>query len=167
MFPYDAKAGTLGKPVQVVNAMPPNSQLKPWAADIHLTPNGKFLYASERTTSTLSVFRVDAATGLITQIDTVPTEQQPRAFEIDPTGKFLYVVGEKSDNMTSYAIDSASGKLTKLKQYPIGKNPELDRDRHPAVSVQWRATTSRTLKFQHKHNNVRTITYGQYARCER
>jgi 6-phosphogluconolactonase len=123
VFPYDAKAGTLGKAVQVVNAMPPNSQLKPWAADIHLTPNGKFLYASERTTSTLSVFRVDAATGLITQIDTVPTEQQPRAFEIDPTGKFLYVVGEKSDSMTSYAIDPASGKLAKLKQYPIGKNP--------------------------------------------
>ncbi len=123
VFPYDAKAGTLGKAVQVVNAMPPNSQLKPWAADIHLTPNGKFLYASERTTSTLSVFRVDAATGLITQIDTMPTEQQPRAFEIDPTGKFLYVLGEKSESMTSYAIDPASGKLTKLKQYPIGKNP--------------------------------------------
>ena len=123
VFPYDAKAGTLGKPVQVVNAMPPNSQLKPWAADIHLTPNGKFLYASERTTSTLSAFKVDAATGMITQIDTVPTEQQPRAFEIDPAGKFLYVVGEKSDSMTSYAIDAATGKLTKLKQYPIGKNP--------------------------------------------
>ena len=123
VFPYDAKAGTLGKALQVVNAMPPNSQLKPWAADMHLTPNGKFLYASERTTSTLSVFRVDAASGLITQIDTVATEQQPRAFEIDPTGKYLYVVGEKSDSMTSYAIDAASGKLTKLKQYPIGKNP--------------------------------------------
>jgi 6-phosphogluconolactonase len=97
-------------------------QLKPWAADIHLTPNGKFLYASERTTSTRSVFKVDAASGLITQIDTVPTEQQPRAFEIDPTGKYLYVVGEKSDSMTSYAIDAAGGKLTKLKQYPIGTN---------------------------------------------
>jgi 6-phosphogluconolactonase len=123
VFPYDAKAGTLGKAVQVVNAMPPNSQLKPWAADIHLTPNGKFLYASERTTSTLSVFKVDAASGMITQIDTVATEQQPRAFEIDPTGKYLYVVGEKSDSMTSYTIDQASGRLTKLKQYPIGKNP--------------------------------------------
>ena len=123
VFPYDAKAGTLGQPVQVVNAMPPNSQLKPWAADIHLTPNGKFLYASERTTSTLSAFKVDAATGMVTQIDTTPTEQQPRAFEIDPTGKFLYVVGEKSDSMTSYAIDAKTGKLSKLKQYPIGKNP--------------------------------------------
>ena len=123
VFPYDAKAGTLGKAVQVVNAMPPNSQLKPWAADIHLTPNGKFLYISERTTSTLGVFKVDAASGMITQVDSVATEQQPRAFEIDPTGKYLYVVGEKSDSMTSYAIDQATGKLSKLKQYPIGKNP--------------------------------------------
>jgi 6-phosphogluconolactonase len=123
VLPYDAKAGTLGKPVQVVNAMPPNSQMKPWAADIHLTPNGKFLYASERTTSTLAVFKVDSASGMITQVDTVATETQPRAFAIDPTGKYLYAVGEKSDSMTSYSIDAASGKLTKLKQYPIGKTP--------------------------------------------
>jgi 6-phosphogluconolactonase len=67
----------------------------------------------------LSVFRVDAAIGLITQIDTVPTEQQPRAFAIDPAGKFLHVVGEKSDSLTSYAIAPAGGKL---RQYPIGKN---------------------------------------------
>jgi hypothetical protein len=50
-----------------------------WAADIHLTPNGRFRYASERTTSTLSIFRVDAATGLITQIDTVLTAGAPEA----------------------------------------------------------------------------------------
>lgn len=123
VFPYDAKAGTLGKAVQVVNAMPPNAQLKPWAADIHLTPNGKFLYTSERTTSTLGVFKVDASSGMITPVDTVATEQQPRAFEIDPTGRYLYMVGEKSDSLTSYAIDQATGRLTKLKQYPVGKTP--------------------------------------------
>jgi 6-phosphogluconolactonase len=123
VLPYDAKTGTLGKVVQVVNAMPPNSQKKPWAAEIQLTPNGKFLYASERTTSTLSVFKVDGASGMLTQVEVVPTEAQPRMFQIDPTGKYLYAVGEKSDSMTSYAIDQASGKLTKLKQYPVGKTP--------------------------------------------
>jgi 6-phosphogluconolactonase (cycloisomerase 2 family) len=51
---------------------------KPWAADIHLTPDGKFLYASERTTSTLAAFRVDPKTGLLTSIDSYPTEKQPR-----------------------------------------------------------------------------------------
>jgi 6-phosphogluconolactonase len=123
VFPYDAKAGTLGKAAQVVSVMPPGAQVKPWAADVHLTPNGKFLYASERTTSTISAYKVDAASGVLTPIGTVPTEQQPRAFNIDSAGKYLYAVGEKSDGMTSYAIDGASGKLTKLKQYPMGKSP--------------------------------------------
>jgi len=123
VLPYDAKTGTLGKPVQVVNAMPPNAQVKPWAAEIQLTPNGKFLYTSERTTSTISTFRVDSTSGMLTPVDTVATEAQPRMFQIDPSGKYLYVVGEKSDSMTSYAIDQGSGKLTKLKQYPIGKVP--------------------------------------------
>jgi 6-phosphogluconolactonase len=53
----------------------------------------------------------------------MPTEKQPRAFEIDPTGKYLYAVGELSDGMTSYSIDAKTGLLAKLKQYPMGKNP--------------------------------------------
>jgi 6-phosphogluconolactonase len=66
---------------------------------------------------------VDAASGMLTPVGTVPTEQQPRAFQIDPSGRYLYAVGEKSDGMTSYAIDAATGKLEKKKQYPMGKNP--------------------------------------------
>jgi 6-phosphogluconolactonase len=96
---------------------------KPWAADIHLTPDGKFLYASERTTSALAAFRVDPKTGLLTPIDSYPTEKQPRAFNIDPTGRYLLSVGQLSNSMTSYAIDKATGKLLKLKEYPVGKNP--------------------------------------------
>jgi 6-phosphogluconolactonase len=60
---------------------------------------------------------------MLTANGSVPTEKQPRAFEIDPTGKYLYAVGELSDSMTSYAIDAKTGTLSKLKQYPVGKNP--------------------------------------------
>jgi 6-phosphogluconolactonase len=122
-YPYDAKAGTLGKRVQIVSAMPPGVQVKPWAADLHLTPNGKFLYATERTTSTISAYKVDEKNGMLTPIGTVPTEEQPRAFRVDPTGRYLYAVGEKSDAMTAYAIDPSNGTLAKKKQYPIGKSP--------------------------------------------
>jgi 6-phosphogluconolactonase len=123
VFPWDAKAGTLKKEVQVTTALPGGFEGKPWAADIHLTPDGKFLYASERTTSTLAAFRVDPATGLLTPIDSYPTEKQPRGFNIDPTGRYLLSVGQLSNSMTVYAIDKATGKLTSLKQYPMGKNP--------------------------------------------
>ena len=48
---------------------------EPWAADIHLSPDGRTLYASERTSSTPSTFRVDAATGQLQPLGQVPTEK--------------------------------------------------------------------------------------------
>jgi 6-phosphogluconolactonase len=123
VFPWDAKTGTLKKETQVTTSLPKGFDGKPWAADIHLTPDGKFLYASERTSSTLAAFKVDGKTGALTAIGSFPTEKQPRAFNIDPSGKILLAVGELSNSMTSYAIDKKSGKLTKLKEYPMGKKP--------------------------------------------
>ncbi len=123
VFPWDARTGTLKKETQVTTALPKGFSGKPWAADIHLTPDGKYLYASERTTSTLAAFGVDAKTGALTSIDSYPTEKQPRAFNIDPSGRYLLAVGQLSNSLTTYSIDKASGKLTKLKEYPMGKNP--------------------------------------------
>jgi 6-phosphogluconolactonase len=124
VFDYDAKKGLLTKELQVISALPKEGPAeKVWAADVHLTPDGKYLYATERGTSTIQQYKVDAKTGMLTANGSVPTEKQPRAFEIDPTGKYLYAVGELSDGMTSYSIDAKTGALAKLKQYPVGKNP--------------------------------------------
>ena len=62
VFDYDAATGQL-KEKQSVSALPPDFQGKPSAADLHITPDGKFLYGSERTSSTLAGFKVDPATG--------------------------------------------------------------------------------------------------------
>jgi 6-phosphogluconolactonase len=123
VFPWDAKTGTLKKETQVTSALPQGFSGKPWAADIHLTPDGKYLYASERTTSTLAAFSVDPKTGALTSIDSYPTEKQPRAFNIDPSGRYLLAVGQLSNSLTTYSIEKKTGKLTKLKEYPMGKNP--------------------------------------------
>ena len=53
----------------------------------------------------------------------MPTEKQPRGFNIDPPGAILLAVGQLSHGLSSYAIDPASGKLGKLKEYPMGRNP--------------------------------------------
>jgi 6-phosphogluconolactonase len=123
VFPWDARTGTLKQETQVATALPKGFDGKPWAADIHVTPNGKYLYASERTTSTLAAFRVDAKTGGLTSIDSYATEKQPRGFNIDPSSRYLLSVGQLSNSMTVHAIDEKTGKLTKLKEYPMGKNP--------------------------------------------
>jgi len=122
VFDYDAGTGRLTAK-QTASALPPEFQGKPSAADLHLTPDGRFLYASERTSSTLAGFKVDPASGTLTPIGSVPTEKQPRGFNIDPSGRYLLAVGQLSHGLSSYAIDPASGKLTKLKEYQMGKNP--------------------------------------------
>lgn len=119
---YDPSAGTLAT-LGAASALPPSFSGKPWAADLHVTPDGRFLYASERTSSTLAGFRIDAAEGRLAPIGNWPTETQPRGFAIDPSGRFLLSTGQVSNSLTAYAIDATSGKLKPLKRYPMGANP--------------------------------------------
>lgn len=123
VFPWDANTGTLKKEAQVASALPKGFEGKPWAADIHLTPDGKHLYASERTSSTLAAFRVDPKTGALGTIGSYATAKQPRGFAIDPSGRYLLAVGQVSNSMISYAIDKKTGELKRLSETPMGKNP--------------------------------------------
>jgi hypothetical protein len=63
---------------------PDDFQGKPWAADVHVTPDGRLLDASERTSSTLAAFRINGDDGQLTLIGNYTTETQPRGFNIDP-----------------------------------------------------------------------------------
>jgi 6-phosphogluconolactonase len=141
-FALDARTGLLAE-IGSASGLPPGTKLVPgaprvavgaaeagpprnrdhdiWAADIHLTPDGKFLYISERTSSTLGAFSVNADTGKLTYLASTPTESQPRGFAIAPNGRFLVACGEKSDTISVHAIDQASGALSLLQKYPAGK----------------------------------------------
>ncbi len=123
VLPWDASSGTLGPAIQVASALPSGHEGRVWAADIHLSPDGSFLYATERASSTIAGFRVDRATGQLTPLGSTATETQPRGFAVDPTGRYLLAVGQLSHQMTSYAIDGATGTLTSLAQLPVGPNP--------------------------------------------
>jgi 6-phosphogluconolactonase len=123
VFPWDAGSGTLQREIQIASVLPDIFSGRPWAADLHVTPDGKFLYASERTSSTLAAFAVERDTGKLGAVGHYPTEQRPRAFNIDPSGRYLLAVGQLSHTLTCYAIDPASGALAKLRQYAVGKNP--------------------------------------------
>ncbi len=122
VFAFNAEQGLLS-PLQTISAMPTGVAGAPWAADLHLTPDGRFLYSSERRSSTLAAFRVDAATGRLSLIGHAPTESQPRGFNITPSGRFLLVVGQLSHRLAVCAIDAGSGALSKLKEYAVGQNP--------------------------------------------
>jgi 6-phosphogluconolactonase len=95
----------------------------PWTADVHLTPDGRFLYASERTSSTIAAFHVDVGSGTLTLIGHYPTETQPRGFNIDPGGKYLLAAGQKSNGLSTHAIDQNTGALGKPSHKDVGRNP--------------------------------------------
>ena len=112
-----APRGAVGAPGQA----PRDTSNDIWASDLHVTPDGQFLYAAERTSSSIGAFRVDPATGKLTYLSSTPTEKQPRGFRIAPNGRHMVVSGEKSDTIAVYQIDDASGALTLLQKYPTGK----------------------------------------------
>jgi 6-phosphogluconolactonase len=139
----DPKTGLLTE-VSVANLLPADSKLVPgvprgavggpganqaprdtandiWASDLHLTPDGRFLYAAERTGNQIGGFSVDGAMGKLTPLGaTTQTEPQPRGFAIDPSGKYMVVSGEKSETISVYAIEPG-GALRFLQKYPSGK----------------------------------------------
>jgi 6-phosphogluconolactonase len=122
VFDYDAARGAL-REVQRTTSLPPGFAGKPWAADLHLAPDGRHLYASERTSSTIAVYEVDAASGQLKTLASVPTEKTPRGFAIDPSGRYLIASGQESHAIAVYAIDPTSGALAPLQRYAVGKNP--------------------------------------------
>lgn len=122
VFDYDSGKGQL-KEKQSVSSLTVSVKGRIAAADLHLTLDGKFLYSSDRTTNTLTGFKVNATDGTLTLIESIPTETMPRSFSIDSSGRYLFVVGMRSHRMSGYKIESGTGKLTKLREYAMGQIP--------------------------------------------
>ncbi|RWR02172.1 6-phosphogluconolactonase [[Pantoea] beijingensis] len=109
--------------VQSVDMMPAGFSDTRWAADIHLTPDGRHLYACDRTASLITIFSVSDDGALLTLEGHQPTETQPRGFNIDNSGQFLVAAGQKSHHIEVYRIAGEAGLLTPLARYAVGQGP--------------------------------------------
>jgi len=109
--------------VQSLDMMPAGFNATRWAADIHLTPDGRHLYSCDRTASILAVFSVSEDGALLTVEGHQPTETQPRGFNIDNHGKYLVVAGQKSHHIAVYKIAGEQGLLQPLARYAVGQGP--------------------------------------------
>ena len=122
-FAHDEQSGKLDK-LQVSRVRDPvQGERSLRASDIHVTPNGQFLYAAELYSNTLAAFKVDLLTGMLTPIGSYPADTEPRGFNIDPLGRYVLVVGRMSDGMTVYAIDQVTGDLNVVSKQPVGREP--------------------------------------------
>ena len=84
------------------------------SADIHVSPNGKFLYASNRGSSnSIAIFSIQPKTGKLVYVAEQSTlGKTPRNFSIDPTGKFLLAANQSSDEIVIFKIDENTGLLS-------------------------------------------------------
>lgn len=122
VFAYDAARGSMSH-LQRSSVVPAGFGGKVWAADLQISPDGKFLYGSERTSSTLSTFSIDADTGFLRTLGQTPTEKTPRSFAIDSSGRFLIATGQDSNGVSLHVIDPATGIPGAGRSQPAGANP--------------------------------------------
>lgn len=122
LFDFDAATGKLAFR-QSLTMLPAGFAGKPWAAELRATPDGRFLYATDRTASTIAAFSVDAQSGRLSLIDHFPTETQPRGMAIDPAGRWLIAAGQLSNRLTVYAIDPDTGRLSAVQSHATGLDP--------------------------------------------
>lgn len=109
---YQCKSGLLTSVQRITtrDTTPHNSY---GSADIHLSPDGKFLYASNRgDINTIAIYSVDND-GLLTNISYQATlGDTPRNFTIDPTGNFLLVANQASNSIVVFKRNILTGLLS-------------------------------------------------------
>lgn len=118
---WDQGTGQLTR-FQNLTTLPKAFTSRNTCADIHITPDGKYLYASNRGHDSIAAYRLDEL-GKMTFIDWFKTEQTPREFAIDKTGRFLYAAGLASHKLAAYEIDPQTGRLSRFATYDTPDHP--------------------------------------------
>jgi len=111
-YRYDASKGILHA-LQTLPTLPPNYSEHSTCAEVQITPDGRFLFGSNRGHDSLAIYAIDCVTGLMTHIGHQSTLGKiPRNFEISPCGKYIAVANQDSNNVVMFALDPATGMLT-------------------------------------------------------
>lgn len=101
------------KQIQRMSTLPDDYSENSTVADIHLGPDGKFLYVSNRGHNSLAIFAVNDKDGTLTPKGHQSTGgETPRNFTIDPQGEFVLVANQNTDNIVFFERDQQTGQLT-------------------------------------------------------
>lgn len=110
-YRYDAARGAFDERA-TVRSVPRDFSFPSFAADIHVHPNGRFVYGSNRGHDSLAICAFDEAAGTLLLAGHQRTMgMTPRGFAIDPTGRWLLAANQDSDTIVIFSIDPGSGLL--------------------------------------------------------
>lgn len=117
---YDKTTGGLTILQDSVISLPTTFKGENTAADIHTSPNGKFLYMSCRGHDALEIFKIGEQ-GAIQRIGHQQTKgKTPRNFMIDPKGEYIFVANQQGDNVVLFRANQRTGYLTDIgRQYKV------------------------------------------------
>lgn len=94
------------------------------SGDIHISPDGKFLYASNRLKADgIAIFKIHPTDGTLTKAGYQPTGIHPRNFIITPNGKYLLVACRDDNVIQTYERDTTTGMLTDTEKDIIVDKP--------------------------------------------
>ncbi|HLR67627.1 MAG TPA: lactonase family protein [Virgibacillus sp.] len=111
---YNAETGSFLEK-QCLSTIPEDFTEKNDASAIHISSDGKFIYAGNRGHNSIAVFSIDEETGELTLIDHTTTGGDwPRDFVLDPSENFIIASNQHSGNLVLLARDAETGKLSKL-----------------------------------------------------
>ncbi len=109
---FDSESGVL-KEIQTISTLPKDFKSPNTCADIHISPNGKFVYGTNRGHDSLVVYKIDEKTGKMKFVQHQSTGgKTPRNFTITPNGKFLLAANQNSNSINVFKVNEKSGKLT-------------------------------------------------------
>lgn len=112
-FRFDADRGALAL-VESRSTLPAGWKGTSYVADLHVAPEGRSLYVSNRGHNSVARFSIAARTGALHMEDTVPTEGDwPRNFSLAPGGQWLLVGNQRSGDVVVLARDPRNGRLTR------------------------------------------------------
>jgi len=121
---YSYDNGNL-KQIQTLSMLTPAMKGNIGSAAIKISPDGRFLYASNRgNANDIVQYAIDPNNGTLTFVSRTPSlGKGPRDFVIDPSGKFLVVANQNSDSIFVYRLDPATGKPTNVISHIEVGNP--------------------------------------------
>ncbi len=113
---FDHENGRL-KNKQRISNMPMGDTSNAASADIHVSPDGKFLYASNRAdANSIAIFSINSKNGKLHLIGHQSTlGKTPRNFNFDPSGNFLLVGNQNTDEIVIFKRDKNTRLLSDTK----------------------------------------------------
>ncbi|WP_425388071.1 lactonase family protein [Ectobacillus panaciterrae] len=111
---YNAEDGSFTE-LQYISSIPEEFNGNNQGSAIHISSDGRFVYAANRGHDSIAVFSVNQDSGELTFVEHTATEGSwPRDFVLDPTEKFLVASNQNSSNLVLFLRNASTGKLTLL-----------------------------------------------------